>query len=197
MKNNYAILGVSEFATNEEIELKYNELIEKYRKDRFLEGEAGNYAAKRLTEVQVAYSEIMEYRHQNDFDNDGLYGEVEKAIKAGDIRLAQEKLDQFNERTAKWHYLQSVVFHRKNWNNECKKQLEIAISMDGENEKYKQAYEKLKAQMEKPKDNYYESGSQSRQYSDPEPQMGGGSCLDFCCQMLACNMLLNCCCNCN
>ena len=53
------------------------------------------------------------------------------------IAEAQTKLDDFNGRNAEWHYLQSVVFYKKNWVNESKKQLEIAISMDGSNEKYK------------------------------------------------------------
>ena len=56
-KNNYEILGVSENATNEEIEARYNELVDKYSKERFLEGEQGNIAAKKLTEVKASYRE--------------------------------------------------------------------------------------------------------------------------------------------
>ncbi len=198
MKKYYEILGVEETATNEEIQARYNQLVEKYRNERFLEGEEGNIAAKKLTEVQVAYSQIVEFRRQNVEDEGGLYKQVEEALKAGDIKKAQSHLDEFDERSAYWHYLQSVVFHRKNWNNECKKQLEIAMSMDSENEKYKTAYEKLIAQMEKPKENVYTSGNgQNREYTSEPQQMGGDSCMDFCCQMALCNILLNCCCNCH
>ena len=35
----------------------------------------------------------------------------------------------------------------------------------------------------------------SYDYGDGEPQMGGDSCMSYCCQLLWCNMLLNCCCN--
>ena len=42
----------------------------------------------------------------------------------------------------------SVVFYKKNWTNESKKQLEIAMNMDPYNTKYKEAYTKLKQKME-------------------------------------------------
>lgn len=199
-KNNYEILGVSENATNEEIEARYNELVDKYSKERFLEGEQGNIAAKKLTEVKASYREILEERKETSSGDDGLFSEVSKAIKDGNLKLAQEKLDAFNDRPAEWHYLQSVVFFRKNWNNESKKQLEIAMEMDPGNEKYKTAYDKLVAKMtnQGATQGTYSDGKQySSQSQNEQPQMGGGSCFDFCCQMLICNTLLNCCCNCH
>ena len=62
MQENYKILGISESATDEEVENAYNTLKEKYQKDRFLEGEAGNLAAKNLTKIKTAYQEIIEDR---------------------------------------------------------------------------------------------------------------------------------------
>ena len=50
----YKVLGVSPDVGDEELKARYNELVKQYQKDRFLEGEAGNYAAKRLTEVESA-----------------------------------------------------------------------------------------------------------------------------------------------
>ena len=49
----YNILGVSPNATNEEIEMQYQTLKAKYQKERFLEGEEGNNAAKMLTEIEM------------------------------------------------------------------------------------------------------------------------------------------------
>lgn len=203
MNKNFEILGLNEQATNEEITAKYNELVEKYSEERFLEGEAGNEAAKKLTEVKTAYKEIMEYRHENSDTNDSLFKEVDAAIRSGDYKLAQDKLDSFDNRSAEWHYLQSVVFYKKNWNNECKKQLEIAMQMDPTVQKYKTAYDKLVEKMNSNPNNWNQSSSSggqgTKQYSsmdNQEPkQMGGGSCVDFCCQLIACNALLNCCCN--
>ena len=58
MQENYRILGISENASDEELEQAYKTLKAKYREERFLEGEAGNAAAKKLTQVETAYAEI-------------------------------------------------------------------------------------------------------------------------------------------
>ena len=61
----YKILGISEDATDEEIESAYLKLKEKFSKDRFLEGDVGNRAAKNLTNVETAYQEIKSHRHED------------------------------------------------------------------------------------------------------------------------------------
>ena len=58
MQDIYKILGVSKDASMEEIEASYKALKEKYSSERFLEGEAGNEAAKNLTLLENAYREI-------------------------------------------------------------------------------------------------------------------------------------------
>ena len=55
----------NENATDEEVEVAYNNLREKYSKERFLEGEEGNIAAKKLTEVENAYRESLSFKEQN------------------------------------------------------------------------------------------------------------------------------------
>ena len=58
MQEYYKILNLSENATDEEVDLAYKELKEKYSRERFLEGDAGNQAAKNLTKLEAAYHEI-------------------------------------------------------------------------------------------------------------------------------------------
>ena len=53
-KRNLEILGLSEGATKEQIEEAYNTLRAKYLEDRFLDGEAGNNAARMLTKIETA-----------------------------------------------------------------------------------------------------------------------------------------------
>ncbi len=203
MKNNYKILGVNENSTDTEIKQAYRTLRAKYMEDRFLDGEKGNQAAKNLTEIDRAYEEIMTYRkEQNSGDETSNFAEIDNAIKNGDLKKAQEILDGFNTRTAEWHYMQAVVFYQKGWANESKKQLEIAMSMDGSNEKYKTTYDRL---VNKINSNQAQSGewNQSsttggqRTYSSQseEPQMGGDGCFDYCCRLAICNICLNCFCN--
>ena len=120
MNDLYGIFGLTSSCTDEELEQKYEELKKKYSEDRFLEGDAGNEAAKKLTEIETAYAEIKSERSEKNFSSEqdsGLYREVEDLIKNGDLTSAQDKLDAFNERGAEWHYLQSVLFYKKNWLN--------------------------------------------------------------------------------
>jgi hypothetical protein len=59
MKEYYELLGLTESATDEEIENRYKELREKYREARWQDGEAGNEASRMLTKIETAYAEIM------------------------------------------------------------------------------------------------------------------------------------------
>ena len=209
----YELLGVTESSTDEEITQKYEQLRKKYLEDRFLEGEAGNEAAKMLNRIDVAYNEIMTERGEKRTSESvgSSYANVEQLIREGKVAEAQEALDGFNERAAEWHYLQSAVFYKKNWMNESKKQLEIAMQMDADNEKYRAAYNKLKEKLEFDKRRasgqgqaqgsrtYVDYGNSSSQQYQDQQQMGGGFC-EQCATCCACNMLFNCCmnacCNC-
>lgn len=195
----YDILGVSEDATDEEVERAYLELKGKYSLDRFLDGEAGNEAAKKLTRLENAYNEIMAIRKG---EKDGSYLEIESAIKKGNIALAQEKLDAYSTRDAEWHYLQSVVFYKKNWINESLKQLEIAMNMDADNKKYSDSYAKLKEKIAF-NEKQFNAGNTNANVNEEAPsQMGGSSneccstCATWCCMNAVFNLCLNACCHC-
>lgn len=203
MQEYYKILGVSEKATDEEVEKAYSELKQKYSNDRFCEGEVGNEAAKKLTKLETAYQEIKNSRNRYDTKKDDYdFSEVERLIKEGKISDAQSKLDDFSDRNAEWHYLQSVIFYKKNWVNESKKQLEIAMNMEPHNSKYADSYAKLKQKMEYA-DRQFHSGNNPNDYqyrastSGGQQQMGGSACgsMADCCTTWCCmNMLCNVCC---
>ena len=193
MNEYYKLLQVSEDATDEEIESSYRALKEKYGEERWQDGEAGNAAARMLEKLDVAYEEIMRARREARQTTDGTdaFGEVADFIRKGDLAGAQTKLDSFNERSAEWHYLQSVVFYKKNWINESKKQLEIAMQMEPSNQKYRADYEKLSSRAEYKT----QTGGAPNTNVDPaagQDQMGGNECINMC---NAC-FCLNCLCNC-
>ena len=58
-KRNLEILGLGEDATREQIEEAYNTLREKYLEERFADGEAGNNAARVLTKIETARTELL------------------------------------------------------------------------------------------------------------------------------------------
>ena len=202
-KSNLELLGLSEGATEEEIKDAYSKLRAKYLEDRFKDGEEGNEAARMLTKLDVAYNELMSELSENQNASGGgtSFDKVEELIRSGDIQEAQRVLDSFNERNGRWHYLQSVVFYKKSWMNESKKQLEIAMQLEPENEKYKDAYRKLNErlksnaqQAQNPAGNQGVYEGQTMQ-SSPDDQMGGNFC-SWCIPCCALNMCINMLCNC-
>ena len=204
MNEYYEMLGVKESATDEEIAARYHELKAKYSEDRWLDGEAGNEAARNLTKLETAYREITAARkeRQNSTDGQNAYEEIAALLKEDKVSQAQAKLDDCNERSAEWHYLQAVVFYKKNWTNDSKKQLEIAMQMDPDNVKYRNAYGKMNAKneyQEQPARETENPYSTHREQMDDGEQMGGNACTDCisCCYTTACvNCLFQCCCGC-
>ena len=198
---NYEILQVSPSATDEEITAAYERLKAKYNEEKWQDGEAGNNAARALVKIEAAYNEIMDERKEQQRNTSGAsaFEEVSNCIRSGDIARAQQLLDGFNERNAEWHYLQSVVFFKKNWTHESKKQLEIAMQMDPSNEKYRTAYEKLNSRAQ------YTQQTGGAPNTNPNPasgdeQMGGNwcaNCASMCYTFLCVNCLFNLCCNCH
>lgn len=198
MQEYYKILGVSESATDEEIDAKYSQLKDKYSRERFYEGEIGNDAAKNLTKLETAYAEIKRERGNkvNESGTTVNYSEVEKLIKEGKINDAQSRLDDVSDRDAEWHYLQSVIFYKKNWINDSKKQLEIALNMEPHNQKYSDAYAKLKQKMSYNESQFHSGNAQGGAYAGGDNrQMGGSSmndcftfCATWCCMDLMCSM---------
>ena len=206
-KSNLEILGLSEGATEEQIKDAYSRLRAKYLEDRFKDGEEGNEAARMLTKLDMAYNELMSELAEDQSAASGgtSFERVEELIRSGDVQEAQRVLDGFNERNARWHYLQSVVFYKKSWMNESKKQLEIAMQLEPDNEKYKETYRKLcdringaaqqaQGQQNGSNGSVYEGQNMQSSYDD---QMGGNfcsSCIQCCAINLCVNMLCNSCC---
>ena len=199
MQEYYKILGVSETATDAEIDEQYAKLKEKYSRERFYEGEIGNDAARNLTKLETAYAEIKQNRGNtmNDNGTSANFSDVENLIKNGNLNDAQSRLDDVSDRNAEWHYLQSVVFYKKNWMNESKKQLEIALNMEPHNQKYSDAYTKLKQKISFSENQFRSGNAQGTNYSGEERQMGGSGandCLSFCATWCCMNLLCNMCC---
>ncbi len=204
MKEYYQLFGLSENATDAEITERYYELKAKYSEERWQDGEAGNEAARNLTKLETAYREIQASRKEqaNPTDGKNAYEEIAELLKADKLSEAQNRLDDCNERNAEWHYLQAVVFYKKNWTNDSKKQLEIAMQMDPDNVKYRNAYGKMNAKNEYEKQTANQTQnpySRSEGPIDDGDQMGGNACSNCisCCYTYLCiDCLFSLCCGC-
>lgn len=102
-----------------------------------------------------------------------VYTCIKTLIGVGSTDDAQHMLDDIEEKDAEWHYLSSLLYREKNWYNESRKQLEIAIELDPGNDKYKEELEELKSVAE-------------NEESDGQPEMGKGKFRAFCGNVCAC-----------
>ena len=205
MNEFYEILGVTENATDEEIYARYVELRERYSEERWLDGEAGNQAARNLTKLETAYREIQEERKEKQKNTSGenSFEEISRLLRENNLSAAQSRLDDCNERNAEWHYLQAVLFYKKNWTNDSKKQLEIAMQMEPDNIKYRSAYGKLNAKNEYQQQAASQTQNPYTNYNgmpmDGGDQMGGSACSNCisCCYTYLCiDCLFSLCCGC-
>lgn len=201
--NPFVILGVDKNATQSEILEAYKQKRAYYQAHVFDEGESGAQAASMLNQLDDAYQQAMEMAVESATvtgEGESAYEQVKQAIRSKDIETAQKLLDDMSYRGAEWHYYQSVVFYEKNWLNDTKKQLEIALQMDPQNEKYQHALDNLKKKIDGSRP-YDKEGSQGvynadsaqtdRTYTQRDGAVADGIC--SACQALWC---ADCCCEC-
>lgn len=201
--NPFVILGVDKNATQSEILEAYKQKRAYYQAHVFDEGESGAQAASMLNQLDDAYQQAMEMAVESATvtgEGESAYEQVKQAIRSKDIETAQKLLDDMSYRGAEWHYYQSVVFYEKNWLNDTKKQLEIALQMDPQNEKYKRALDNLKKKIDgsRPYDKECSQGvynadstQTDRTYTQRDGAVADGIC--SACQALWC---ADCCCEC-
>ena len=99
-----------------------------------------------LEQVEQAYKQAMDMSHDNatvSGEGESSFDGVKQAIHDKSPERAQQELDKISYRGAEWHYFQSIVFYEKNWLNDSRKQLEIALQMDPGNPKYQRAIDNL------------------------------------------------------
>ena len=185
MKNPYEVLGASEGATPEELKARYETLKAQYSEDRFLPGEEGAKAAKKLTELERAWSDISARQQVVEATEVGDdYSYIDKLVKEQRYDEAQSALDGIRNRTAEWHYNQALLYYRREWLTECKKQLETAIAMDPNNRKYRDVMDKLNQVMGNPNVNQQSIGRDNiggQPYEVHDSGAGNGDALSNCC----------------
>ena len=197
--NAYEILGLKENASREEIDARYNQLRDKYQKDRFLPGDEGEEASEKLQQLEVAYRDILttlaEAEQSSTFTEDADYTTIQELITANKLDEAQRLLDERATRDAEWHYLQSILFYKRNWFLESKKQLELACQMEPDNTRYQQSLEKLTKILASNTISPDQLRTTSRPVDNgPRVGAGNGTCTgSACADCLLCNACCNCC----
>lgn len=195
MKDPYAVLGLDSSADPELLEAKYNELHDLYGEQRFKSGEEGNEGARKLQELEEAWVVISANieRDKKKAAFGGDYSRIDELIRAGKYNEAQDMLDAISDRNGEWHYMQAIVFYKREWLTEAKAQLEMALREEPNNHKYRASHEKLILAMSgntaSAQNARQNNAGQNAPYGggqDYEPQPGGNmndmsNCLSTCC----------------
>ena len=208
-KDPYLILGLKDDATQQQVEDAYRALRKEYEEKCFAEGEEGARAARKLTELDQAYNDCLEDLQErvkiSDFGN--VLKHVEALIKEGKLDDAQDALDKIEPRDGEWHYMQAQIYYRRNWHTESKNQLEIALALEPNNEKYQRTYKRLDDMLSGANRGAAQGGAAGQQqqarggYADTRggytrPANGGSSSLDACCNTCSTLICCDCCCEC-
>ncbi len=204
-KDPYIVLGLKNDATQEQVENAYRTLRRKYEELRFSEGEEGAQASRALGELDRAYADCLDDLRKRVYVAGGAsqYGAAEELIRQGKLDEAQQKLDSAETRDAEWHYLQAIVYYKRNWHVESKKQLEIALTLDPNNEKYKRSYAKLNNMLnnagagnagQSQNANPYGQQQQRGGYARPQQTDAGADTAATCCNTCSTLICCDCCC---
>ena len=191
MRDPYQVLGVSPTASDDEIKKAYRDLARKYHPDNFAgDATSAELANEKMQEVNEAYEQIMRERKTGKRGGgtgaSASYADIRNMINARRMREAEAALARIpvEERTADWHFLESLVLMHRGFVNDAMRELEIACSMDPSNVEYQQAKQMFNQNAAGYGRNYY--GSYSNQ-----PQRGCDGC-DVCTNLIC----LDCCCEC-
>ena len=200
MNDPYSILGVSMDATDEQIKEAYRASVKKFHPDNYTDDNPlKELAEEKMTQINNAYDEIQRLRQGTSTSEEqrsdggdrrysGVYAEVRQMINARRFREAEERLNGVaeGERTADWHFLNSVCLMHRGMVNNAMRELEIACSMDPSNQEYQRAKEQFNGRTNAYGSTYYGDGQQ-RGYR----QRSASSDACDCCSNLIC---MDCCC---
>lgn len=194
INNPYEILDLPQDSSEELLTARYRELKAKYSEQRFAAGEEGNEGARKLMELEEAWKSITADLEKSKVKDKfgGDLGGIDDLIKKGKYDEAQVMLDAYTDRGAEWHYLQSIVFYKREWLTESRKQLKMAVDLEPNNEKYKTALSKLEMVMGNPNAQANTLGNQGTPVMEGDPNAQPNNCLCNCC---AAYCITDCCCN--
>lgn len=126
MKDPYNILGIMPSASDDEVNSAYRNLIRQYSDDN-----------EKISELTAAYDEIMNARRGNGGGNG--FSEVRRLLGDGNYNDAAALLENIDDKTAEWYFLNGSVCYARGWLNDAFANFEQACKMEPYNQEYNSA----------------------------------------------------------
>lgn len=164
-KNPYAVLGVAENATDEQIKSAYRELAKKYHPDNYQDSPLRDLATEKMKEINEAYDEVQRMRkegrnysssYNSGYNSNGYnnsytqtnYPDVRNFIRNGRLDDAQTILNGVTaaNRDAEWYFLQGMINYNKGWTDQAYSYFKTACDMDPSNIEYRQTFNRINQQ---------------------------------------------------
>ena len=187
----YDTLGVSRYATEEEIKKAYRELAKKYHPDNFPDENMKKLAEEKMKEINEAYEYVTRGAANAHANGSSAYSasqfmEIRRLINEQNYSEAEIRLDAIgiSDRGAEWNFLKGCLMAQKGWFLDANKYFENACNLDPSNAEYRQAYEAMRNAAE----TYTRGYRQGR-------TTGRSMCDDFCTAFICTECCMHCCCN--
>ena len=187
----YDILGVSRYATEDEIKKAYRKLAKKYHPDNFPDDNMKKLAEEKMKEINEAYEYVTRgatnaYAGGGSSYSASQFIEIRRLINEQNYSEADIKLEAINasDRGAEWNFLKGCLMAQKGWFLDANKYFETTCRLDPANAEYRQAYDAMRNTAEA-----YTRGYRQGRTS------GRGFCDDFCTAFICTDCCLHCCCD--
>lgn len=196
MKNYYAVLGVRENASKEEIRNAYRELVKKYHPDKYQNNPLSDLAEEKLKEINEAYDYLSNQGSQTRQQSGGFrqqssqsyrtpdeegFQRVRQLIQAGNLETAAALLQTLDRTHPDFHYLSGLIALQRGWYQEAAMSIQTAMRMNPANREYQAAWQRMNLSNQQ-----YQAAGRQRGYQ-------GNNDL---CQLCTCLYCTDCCCEC-
>lgn len=197
MNDPFAVLGVSQNATDEQIREAYR-LQARRLQQQIDSGDNAGFAAQQMQALDAAYDAIILSRSSGSGGYSAAwssaaqsdYSDIRRTIRAGRLDDAQTILDGIPEgrRNAEWYFLKGSVQQRKGWLEEASGNFAAACRLDPSNAEYRAAYD----DMQNSRTGGYRTRRSDSDRVSPCDVCTGLLCADCCCECMG-GDLINCC----
>ena len=198
MTDPYKVLGISPDATDIEVKNAYRALARKYHPDNYADKDIAELAGEKMKEINEAYDTILAMRKKGSGSQNVRpeYHTIRNLINQRRMREAANLLSRIApaDRSAEWHYLESLVLMHRGFVNDAMRELETACNMGPNNTEYQQAKQMFNQSASGYGRNFYGStGSTVRHRECTTCDICQGLiCADCCCECMG-GDLISCC----